>query len=196
MKGKKRDQVCPKGGGEAGPSAPAQAGGGKRPPGIPGAIFSALFALLLAVAAALFVLLAFVQALSTNVQLPSAGAVSGEWLTGFFRSWYPIALGGALVSIPAAAVIAINRHRIRRAFAAIGASAVAAALCCAALGLAGPRVSRTLSGEWQDVLVHAVAAFRDLSMMCAVILIAAGAACLSAYACIAAVKGGKHEKSA
>ena len=51
-----------------------------------------------------------------------------------------------------------------------------------------------LSEDWQDVLVNATVVFSDVCIICAIILIAIGATCLSVYSCIAIIKGGKHEK--
>lgn len=166
----------------------------KKPPGIFGALFSGLFSLLLAVSTTLLVLLLFINALNKNVQIPSMGPISSDWLAVFFDSWYSLILGGVLVLLPMLIIIFINTHRIRRVFVSIGISAIISALFSAVLGFGDTRVIKLLSGEWQDTLINTTAVFKDFTFICAVILIVIGATCLSVYSCITVIKGAKHEK--
>lgn len=157
-------------------------------------LFSALFGLLLTAATVLLELLLFLYALNENVRLPSLGSISGDWLSVFFDSWYSLALGGALVLIPMLSLVLINTHRIRRIFITVGISSMATAIFSIVLGLTGAQIVKAFSGEWQDILIYATVAFEDFAVLCAVILIIIGAACISIYSSIAVVKGAKHEK--
>lgn len=166
----------------------------KRSPGIFGAFLSGLLSLLLTATATLLVLLLFIYAINENVPIPTIGPFSGDSLTEFFESWYSLALGGALVLLPMLFIIIVNIHRIRRAFISIGISAILSALLSAVFGFISTQSINLLSGEWQDTLINATVVLKDFTVICAVVFVVIGAACLSIYSCINVVKGAKHEK--
>ncbi len=166
---------------------------GKKKFGFWGVFFSTLFSLLLTASTALLVPLLFLHALNEHQPIPAIGSVSASWLAEFFDSGWVFALGGTLVLIPLLAILLINTHRVRRVFLSVGVSAVAAALLSAALGFAGKYAIKLLSGDWQDALLNTTAVFKDFSIVCALILVILGAACLSIYSLIAVLKGGNHE---
>lgn len=166
----------------------------KKVPGFWSILFSVIFSLLLTVSITLLVFLLFIHALNENVVLPAVGAISSAWLALFFDSWYSLVLGGAVVLIPTLIIILLNTHRVRRIFLAIGVSSVVSAILCVAGAIIRTHTLKLLSGEWQDILINATAAFKDFCVVCAIILIVIGTTCLSIYSCIAVVKGGKHEK--
>lgn len=166
----------------------------KKVPGFWGVLFSVIFSLLLTVSFTMLVLLLFIHALNENTIIPSIGPISSDWLAVFFDSWYSLVLGGALVLIPILIIVLINTNRMRRIFLAIGCSAIASAILSVVAMIIKKQVLKLLSGEWQDTLVNATAVFGDFCIVCAIVLIVIGAACLSIYSCIAVIKGGKHEK--
>ena len=96
--------------------------------------------------------------------------------------------------IPILIIVLINTNRIRRIFLAIGCSAIASAILSMVAYVTKTQLLKLLSGEWQDALVNATAVFGDFCVVCAIVLIVIGAACLSIYSCIVVIKGGKHEK--
>lgn len=187
--------VCPVCG-EAAPAPEAGNAPEKKPSDGVRAVFSAILGLLLAVFELFCVLLLFVHALNENVQIPSIGAISGDSLTVFLDSWCSVALGVVLALLPVLILVLINLHRIRRCFLSVGVSTIAAAVLCVVLGFIVTTVIKALPAEWQNTLVNTTVVFKDFSVVCAVILIAVGAACLSVYSCIAVIKGDKHEKNA
>ncbi len=168
-------------------------GKGKKAPGILGTFFSGVCSLLLTVSMALYVLLLFIHALNENVKIPSLGPLPGDWLAAFLDSWYPLIIGGALVLLPILVILFINAHRIRRAFACVGVSAILSALLSAASGFICTWSLKLLPGEWQDTLINATSVFKGFTMVCAAALLVIGATCLSICSCITAVKGGRHE---
>lgn len=162
--------------------------------GVFGAVAAVPIGLLMVVAAGLLETLLFLSALNENFRIPAIGAVSGDRFAELLDSWYPYAIVGVLAAMPLLLLVLSNLHRIRRAFLAAGASAVISAVLSITAGISGARAVRIFPPEWQDVLVNATAVWKDLSFVCGIILIAAGAASLSVYASITAVKGGRHEK--
>lgn len=153
-----------------------------------------IFSLLLTAVLVLLLFLLFIHALNDHVVLPNIGPISGDWADVFFDSWYSVILGGVLAMVPVVTIVLLNTRRIRRIFLAVGASAILSAIFSAAAVVIRIRIIQALSGEWQEVLINAAAAFKDFGVIYAMILIAVGAACLSIYFCVAAVKGGRHEK--
>lgn len=166
----------------------------KKSPSFWGVLFSVIFSLLLTVSITLLVLLLFIHAVNENTIIPSIGPISSDWLAVFFDSWYPLVLGGALVLIPILVIVLFNTNRIRRIFLAIGCSAIASAILSIVAIIIKTHILKLLSGEWQDALVNATTVFGDFCIVCAIILIVIGTACLSIYSCVVAIKGGKHEK--
>lgn len=166
----------------------------KKSPGLLGALFSAIFSLLLSISLVLLVIGLFIYGLNENVIMPDAGPISGDWLAAFFDSWYCFVLGGVLVLVPALSILLINRHRIRRFFLAAGCAAIVSVVISIAVSMTGLRMLKLLSGAWQDILVNTTVMFRDFCVVCAMILFVIGAGCLSIYSCIAVVKGGRREK--
>lgn len=167
----------------------------KKAPSFWGVLFSVIFSLLLTVSIILLVLLLFIHALNENTIIPSIGPISSDWLAVFFDSWYSLVLSGALVLIPVLVIALVNTHRVRRLFLGVGCSAIASAILSITVAIFRIQILKVLSGEWQDALVNATAAFRNFCFICAAVLVAIGATCLSIYSCIAVVKGGKHEKN-
>ena len=167
---------------------------GKKTSGVGGGLLTVVMSLLLSVSFVLLAVLLFVHALNENVIIPDVGLLTSDGLTEFFDSWYSLALGGALVLIPLLLVVLVNTHRARRAFLAIGSSAIASALLLTVVLCFRTQILNVLSGQWQDALVNATAAFRGFCLVCIIVLIAIGATCVSVYSCIAVVKGGRHEK--
>lgn len=157
-------------------------------------LFSIIFSLLLTISFTLLVLLLFIHALNENTIIPSIGPISSDWLAVFFDSWYTLVLGGALVLIPILIIVLLNTNRKRRVFLAIGCSAIASAILSVVATIIKKQILKLLSGEWQDTLVNATAVFGDFYIVCAIVLVVIGTACLSIYSCIAVIKGGKHEK--
>lgn len=166
----------------------------KKASGFWGVLFSVIFSLLLSISLIILVLILFIHALNENVIIPGVGPISNDWIALFFDSWYPLALGGALVLIPLLVITLINTHRIRIIFFAVGCSTIVSAILSIAAAILRTEALKALSGEWQDALVNATAVFGDFCIMCAIVLIVIGATCLSIYSCIAGIKGGKHEK--
>lgn len=166
----------------------------KKSPSFWGVLFSVIFSLLLTVSITLLVLLLFIHAVNANAIIPSIGSISSDWLAVFFDSWYPLVLGGALVLIPILVIVLFNTNRIRRIFLAIGCSAIASAILSIVAIIIKTHILKLLSGEWQDALVNATTVFGDFCIVCAIILIVIGTACLSIYSCVVVIKGGKHEK--
>lgn len=166
----------------------------KKASGFWSTFFSAILSLLLTASFLAFELLLFLFALNKNVSLPDFGPLSGDSLAMFFDSWYSVFLGGAFVLIPILILVMINTKHIRDIFLAIGCSVIAAAVLSVAVSALKTQLLNLLPGEWQDAAINAVSVFGDFCIVCAIILTVIGAACLSAYSCIVAVKGGKHEK--
>lgn len=162
--------------------------------GVLGAVAAVPIGLLMVAAAGLLEALLFVSALNENFRIPAIGPVSGDRFAELLDSWYLYAIAGALAAIPLLLLVLSNLRRIRRAFLAAGVSAVISAVLSITAGIFGARAVRIFPAEWQDILVNATAVWRDLSLACGVILIAAGAASLSVYASIIAAKGDRHEK--
>lgn len=158
-------------------------------------LFSMFFSLLLAISMISLMPLIFIHALHENVKIPNIGSIPGDGLALFLDSWYFFALVGALVLIPVLCIILVNTHHIRRAFLAVGCSAIMSALVVFASAIFRTWIFKALSGEWQDALVNSTAVFGDLGIIYAVALILIGVTCVSIYSCIAVVTGGKHEKN-
>lgn len=207
-KTKTAGNVCPRCGGMINPATSrcsvCGSTGQKQPPApaeekriyrVLDVLFSVIFGLLLSVSVMLFVILLFVYALNENGTIPAIGFISGDRLNSFLDSPFSLVLGGVPVLIPVLVIVFINSHRIRRCFLVIGCSAfVSAALCMTAVILR-TQMLQSLSAQWQEALINATSVFGDFCVVCALILIAVGAACLSIYSCIAVIKGGKHEKN-
>lgn len=148
-------------------------------------------------AACLLLLLAvlFLYALNENVRLPSIGIVSEGWLTAFFDTWYPVALGIVFVLIPFLLIVLVNLHRIRRVFAAGGISFLCAGILSVVSGAFGASVIPFMGGDWQEILIGTASVWKEFTAVCSIPAIMLGAFCLSVYACIAVVKGGRNEKN-
>lgn len=159
-----------------------------RQPGKGAVCITVLCVLLLAAAAVWTVWMLFVWSLREQADLPAAGPVSGEWLVILF-----FAVGGVMALLSAAVMILVNVHRLRRVFLGVGIAGITAALLSTAAGLGRIWLLQLLNGRWQALLVDTTAVFRDFSLLCAMILAAGGAACLSIYGCIRAVRGGQYE---
>lgn len=186
MKKKKltQGQTCPE------PASDAE----KKSPGCFGAFLTALFSLVLTLMLVLAVAILFVHALNENVPIPAIGFISDVWLAEFFDTWYALAFAGILVLLPMLLIMLINANWIRAAFLSYGVSAVAAALCAVASGIAAPWGLPLLPGDWQNTLVNTTMVYRDFTQVCGILLVLFGAACLSVHSCIRVVKGGSHEK--
>lgn len=204
----RQTSVCPRCGGAVAPGLlrcpscgeqvvlpePRRRGGGKAAR-VFGTIFTVLFALLLTASTVVLMLLLFLYGLHGYVTIPAMGPVSADWLAMFFDAWYSVALGVVLVLLPLALLLLINAHRIRRAFFALGLSAIGTALLSLAAALLGSYAVPWLPGAWRELAAGVAAAFRDYCTVWGIALILAGGTCLSVYACIAVVKGAKHEKN-
>ena len=188
--------ACPACGSAAKEQAVPSPAGRRRTNGLLGAFFSVIFSILLSVLMMLFAIFLFLHALGQRVMMPAAGPISDDWLALLFQSWYSLAIGGALVLVPLAAIILINAHSMRRSFLAVGCSMLLSAIFGIAAAITAPQALKLLPGAWQDILVNSVTAFGDFCIVWALLFIVIGAACLSIYSCIAAVKGGRHEKGA
>ena len=159
-----------------------------------GAVLTTILCVLLLAAAAVWtVWMLFVWSLGKQADLPAVGPVSGELISAFFDSAFFFAVGGALLLLPAAVLILVNVHRLRRVFLGVGIAAMAAALFSTAAGLGRIWLLQRLDGPWQELLVDTTAVFRDFSFLCAVILAVGGVACFSIYGCIRVVRGRRYE---
>lgn len=186
--------VCPAcGAGIAVPEAPAQtkkpSKAGRALRTVCSVLLSVLFALLLAAMA----LLLFLQAVSHNAPLPMLGSLN---TAAVLDAWYAIALGALLTLIPLILLFVANRRCLRRAFVYVGASLLSAAALCLIGRIVAEPVLRLLHSAWQNALIEPLAVGQDFLTVSALLLLAAGAVCLSVYFCIAAGKGDSHGKGA
>ena len=160
----------------------------RRPPGMIGTFFSAVISLLLAVVLTLFLLFLFARAVNETMSFPSWGSVSGELLSELIGAWYSLVFAVSLVLILLLLIILINLHFIRNAFAFAGTSAIIAALLSMVISFAVSQAVQMLPGELQFVLVNSIAVLKSFLAVCAVFLTAIGAAGISIYSCISAIK--------
>lgn len=172
------------------------ANGGKSPHGFFRCFFSVLFSLILSILIVLDECLIFVRALNDNVILPSVWVIQSETITAFFDSWVSLLLCILLPLIPIMILLLINTHKIRKLFLAIGCCGIASAILNIIAVIFRTPAIELLPDDWQNTLVSATSAFKDFFVLCTIFLMVTGAAFISIYSCIMAIKGGKHEKAA
>lgn len=159
------------------------------------ALVSVIISLILTFSIILFVFVLFIRGVSENTIIPSIGPVSSAWLSEFFDSWYSLVIFGALILIIVLIVALINKHRKSSTFRLIGYSSVMSAILIVTASIIKRRIFELFSGDWQDALINTTDVFGEFCIICATVLIMIGAANLSIYSCIVALKEDRHEKN-
>ncbi len=147
---------------------------------------------ILALCTVALLILIYLDALSGLWHIPDIGAVSSEWLLSLFSTWYVGLIGVALIAVPLLLIILVNVNRFRRVLLGVGISMLSVALVIMIFALLDEWLLGSFSADWQDVLVNTSAVLDSYCMLGAIVLVVIGAGCLSAYACIAAIKGAKR----
>lgn len=148
---------------------------------------TALLAAALAVFVALLAVALFLQALCASGTASPTGPLAGDPLAqALGLPAVPVALG--MLALAALVALVAVCPRRRDALAACGAAALTDAVALALAGQFGRGLLPRLSAGWERALAESFSAFSDYALLCAFVLVAAGAVCLSVHACLVRVE--------
>lgn len=176
-------------------NVPAAAPTEKAMPGAARTCGAILAGLAMALCLAATVVLLFVKGVTQGMTLPAAGPISGGRLTAFLETPYAVAATAVPAAVFGICVVLLQTRRPRRIFFSLSVWCLAAAALLVLLAWRAVPLLQWLPAEWQQLLVGTTRVFGTCMALCALALTAVSATALSVYACIAAAKGGRHEKN-
>lgn len=151
-------------------------------------ILTAVVSLLLIPCTAAFFVLMFLNALAEKTSFPALGGIERGVVNDFLGSDLSIILLGAVCLLLILDFFFINRKYVRRAFLALGITLLITGLVSFGMSLAAGYIVDNLIAAWQNILSPAVPAFSQTGMLFGVGWCVIGAALISIFLCIRALR--------